>query len=168
MKISDKARKIISTIAPTLGKALGGPLGALAGNVIADALGGDDIEATLAKQDPAALAALRAAEQLFVAKMRELDIREEELDGIDRSSARDLAKLDMHPQVILSAVFVVGYFGLLLAWMGGALTLPETGHDLFVGLIAVLGAGVTQVLNFWFGSSHGSAQKNAYMKGAKP
>lgn len=169
MKLSDRARKIIGTIAPTLGKALGGPLGGLAGNVLAEALGGGDkIEEALAKQNPEALAALRAAEQAFTARMRELDISEQELDGADRASARELAKVDMTPQVVLSAVFVLGYFALLLGWMSGYIGIPIEGHDLFIGLIAVLGAGVTQVLNFWFGSSHGSAQKNTYMKGAKP
>lgn len=164
MKLSEKARKIIGAVAPGLGAALGGPLGGLAGNMIADALGGEgNVEKALLAQKPEILLALKAADQAFEARMEELQIDRERLYVGDVASAREMAKINMVPQIVLSALFVLGYFVLLLSWMLGDIAIPESGHDLFVGLIAVLGAAVTQILNFWFGSSHGSAVKNNAM-----
>ena len=88
LKISDKAKGVISTVAPTLGMALGGPLGGLAGNLIASALGSKDVEQVLLEQKPEALAALRQAEMDFELKLEELGVEKERISMADRVSAR--------------------------------------------------------------------------------
>lgn len=158
LKISDKAKNVISTIAPTLGAALGGPLGALAGNVLSAALGDGNVEQALLTQKPETLLALRAAEQEFLLKLEELGVEKERIAMADRASARDLAKVNMKPQMIISATFLGGYFLILILRMSGMF---EAQDDKVVdNLLTALTYGVPLILAFWFGSTAGSAVKS--------
>lgn len=162
MKLSEKVKDVISAVAPTVGLALGGPLGGLAGNVLAAMLGTNDpekIEDLIARQSPEALLALKKAEQDFLLKMKELGIQEEQLFVNDRTSARELAKVDMRPHVWLTALFLAGYFGLLYLFIAGEINVPPEYKDFSLALIGVITASVPQLMSFWFGSSHGSMQK---------
>jgi len=168
MKLSDKARQVIATVAPGLGAALGGPLGGLAGNMIADALGGaDQVEQALAAQKPETLLALKQAGQAFAERMRELDIDEERLEAGDRADARALAKVDMRPHIALTALFIAGYFGLLYLLLSGRVQIPPGLRDLCLALIGVITANVPTIMAFWFGSSHGSIQKTEILRQAQ-
>lgn len=166
LKISDKAKGVIGAIAPTLGAALGGPLGALAGNVISAALGGKDVETALIEQKPETLLALRKAEQDFVVKLEELGVERERISMADRASARDLAKVNMRPQTVISATFLGGYFLILGLRMAGVF---EAQEDRVVdNLLTALTYGVPLILAFWFGSTAGSATKSALLAASKP
>lgn len=166
LKISDKAKGVIGAIAPTLGAALGGPLGALAGNVISAALGGKDVEQALIEQKPETLLALRKAEQDFVVKLEELGVERERISMADRASARDLAKVNMKPQMLISATFLGGYFLILGLRMAGVF---ESQEDRVVdNLLTALTYGVPLILAFWFGSTAGSSTKSALLAASKP
>jgi len=56
----------------------------------------------------------------------------------------------MTAQVVLSGIFIVGYFFLLWQFMQGHVKVPPEYKDMFVTLIGVLTAGVGIVLSFWF------------------
>lgn len=166
LKISDKAKEVIGAVAPTLGAALGGPLGALAGNVISAALGGKDVETALVEQKPETLLALRKAEQDFVVKLEELGVERERISMADRASARDLAKINMKPQMVISATFLGGYFLILGLRMAGVF---EAQEDRVVdNLLTALTYGVPLILAFWFGSTAGSSTKSALLAASKP
>jgi len=47
----------------------------------------------------------------------------------DRVSARDMAKVNMKPQLWISAVFLGGYFGVLILRMIGVLVVSETDKE---------------------------------------
>lgn len=50
-------------------------------------------------------------------------------------------------RVILSSIVVLGFGGVLIAWM----IWPPTAHsDVLSALVGALGAGYLQVLNYWF------------------
>lgn len=168
LKISDKAKSVIATVAPTLGAALGGPLGGLAGNVLATAIGGKDLERALVEQQPETLLALRKAEQEFEMKLEELGVERERIAVADRTSARDLAKVNMKPQMVLSGVFLGGYFTLLLAMISGSVQVEGVAADQLPTLLGVLTAGVPSILAFWFGSTAGSAVKSELLAQSKP
>lgn len=166
MKLSEKVRGVISAVAPTVGLALGGPLGGLAGNVLAAALGTDDskkLENAIAIQNPETLLALKKAEQDFLIKLEELGIQEQQLVIQDRVDARSLAKVDMRPHVALTALFLVGYFGLLYLFVAGEVSVPFEYKEFFFALVGVITASIPQLMGFWFGSSHGSIQKTEMM-----
>lgn len=168
LKVSDKAKNVIATVAPTLGAALGGPLGALAGNVIAAALGGKDVEQALIEQKPETLLALRQAEQDFVVKLEELGVERDRISMADRASARELGKTNLKPQMYLSGLFIGGYFGIIVAVLLGSLQTDDAEREYMVALLGVLTAGIPQILAFWFGSTAGSAAKSALLYRAKP
>ena len=56
----------------------------------------------------------------------------------------------MTAQVVLSGLFITGYFFLLWQFMGGHVYVPADYKDMFVTLLGVLTAGVGMVLSFWF------------------
>jgi hypothetical protein len=166
LRISDKAKNVISAIAPTLGAALGGPLGGLAGNVISAALGGGDIDKAILAQNPETLLALRKAEQEFELKLQELGVEKERIAMADRVSARDMAKVNMKPQMVISACFLGGYFLVLVLRMGGVFDGKE--DKVVDSLLTALTYGVPLILAFWFGSTAGSAVKSQLLYQSKP
>lgn len=161
-------KTLLGQIAPTLATALGGPLAGAATSYLSNKLLGkpdgtqDDLAAIIQGATPEQLLAIKQADNEFKSKMAELGVKVQELDAGDRASARELASArGIVPQVSISLLFLGGYFGLMVAIIGGWAHIPTEYHDLSVTLIGVLTAGVPQVLNFWLGSSHGSQKKDA-------
>ena len=94
MSIFSKLKKIVGTVSPLLGGALGGPIGGLAGSMIQKALGVDSDEAALAilESDPDSLLKLRTVEADLEVRMAELGITEEQIHADDRDSARGIRR----------------------------------------------------------------------------
>ena len=170
LKLSDKAIATIKAVAPGLATALGGPLAGAAAGALVNALGGDEkaAEAALLTQSPETLLALRKAEQEFAVRMRDLDIEPERLAAADRASARDMAKVNMRPQMILSAVFVAGYFFIFWWLLFEDIELNIRQATMVNVLMGVLTAGVIKIMDFWFGSTAGSLAKSAMLANSKP
>lgn len=161
----DKVKGVIATVAPGLATALGGPLAGQAVAVITAALGlgpnEDEKAIQILSQSPDALLKLKLAELEFRRYMTEAGVKLEELDVQDRASARLLASArGMWPQVALSLLYSLGYFGVLIGLLSGHFHVYQEGHDLLLGLVGALSAGQVQVLNFWFGSTSGGARKD--------
>lgn len=163
LKLSEKAKGVIGAIAPTLGTALGGPLGGLAAQVLVGALGiePDKVDQMIAQQSPEIMQKLRVADQEFAVKMRELDLREEDLANQDRQGARELFRVNQSPQIILSAVFVLGYFVVLWAMLAGSVSILPDLKDVVLVLIGLITREFPTIMQFWFGSSTGSKIKDA-------
>jgi hypothetical protein len=165
MSLKSIASKILP-VAKVLGTALAGPAGPvvnMALSAVGAALGVEPtrpaIEAAL-ETDPEALVKLRTAEIAFDTRMAELKVDVFEIAAKDVQDARSMAKVNMWPQITLSVVFIVGYFGLVFGLISGNWAIPE-GSDgqIIAGLILVLTTGVTGIMGFWFGSSFGSKMK---------
>ena len=158
---SDKVKQIIATVAPTLGTALGGPFGALAGTALATALGGSDkaAEPAILSGNPEVLAKRKQAEFDFQAKLKELDIQEEQLHFTDIDSARkrEMTVRDYVPGILALAV-TVGFFGVLSYML--RFGKPVEGGDALLVMLGALGGAWGSVIAYYFGSSAGSAQKN--------
>lgn len=56
-------------------------------------------------------------------------------------------------QVILSIVFIAGYFIILKLFMTGDIRTPPEWKDVLTALISLLTAGVLLILQFWFSRS---------------
>jgi hypothetical protein len=157
-------------LAPTAATLLGGPLAGMAISAIGDALGLK--EATKEKitevlqsgtMTPEQLAALKTAEANLKIKLKELDIKVEEIHAQDRDSAR---KMQIQNRswipAVLTIVTVGGFFLLLVGSATGHYRLE--GSDIMMLLLGVLARETAGVYAYWFGSSSGSAQKTEMLK----
>jgi hypothetical protein len=159
-----KLPELLGRVAPTVATLLGGPLAGLAVEAVAEALGvskervEEVLTGTLGGEQ---IVQLKAAERAVALKLKELDIRAEELAVADRSSAREreVKRRDRTTPalawiVILS--FVVMAFGVLFGRITAESVLAGT-------VIGYLSAKAEQVLSYYFGSSRGSDDKNALL-----
>lgn len=159
-------KKLVGSVAPVLGTALGGPFGGLAGKFLADKLGvsQEELPVKVESADPQTMLAIKNSEQEFKKVMRELDIKEADLHAKDRQSARDMAKsTTLTPQIIQSVMYDIAF--IFVCWFvftsDGAFS--DTQERLLMFLLGILSAGLVQVNNFWFGSSSGSKEKTLIM-----
>jgi len=164
MKIGQRLKQIIGTVAPMLGTSLGGPLGGIAGNMLQKALGVDTEEAALQLIDTnptESLAKLRQAEVEF----KKLDIDLERINQQDRDSARQrqVAMKD-HTPTVLAFLLTAGFFGTLF-WML-KYGLPLEGRDVIMVMIGSLGTAWISAIVYYFGSSSGSAKKTEMLGNA--
>ena len=83
---------IIGAVAPTIGTALGGPMGSMASKMVADALGCEPtpkkIEQAVQAATPEQLAELKKIDAEFDVKMKELDVDLFALETADIQDAR--------------------------------------------------------------------------------
>lgn len=160
-------KSIVSTVAPWIGTALGGPLGGMAVSAIADAFGLSDrteetIKQALSGATPEQMLALKNADQAFALQMQELGFKQiKDLEAIaadDRKDARDMQKTTRSPiPAVLSVIITLGYFGILVGMMTGELKVADSQALLIMlGSLSTAWAGI---MGFWFGSTNGSAMK---------
>tara|TARA_R110002126_G_scaffold70280_1_gene177008 strand:+ start:2032 stop:2538 length:507 start_codon:yes stop_codon:yes gene_type:complete len=156
-------KSTLATVAPGLATALGGPLAGMAVKMATDALGIEPnesaLEAVLSSGDPEVLAKLKKVEGDFKVRMRELDIEEDRIAGKDRASARELFKVDKVPQIVLSFIFVSGYFTTLGMMMAGVWVITGEMRDVIILLLGLMTREIPTIMQFWFGSSSGSKDK---------
>ena len=158
-------KSVLKTVAPTVATALGGPLAGTAVMLISDALTGKtdtgigDIAKLVSSGDPEVLLKLKEAEGAFKVRMKELDVDIERVASDDRKSARarEVNVKDKAP-AILSAVSFAGFFGVLALMI--FVEVPASTKDPLLIMLGVLGAIVTGVTQYYFGSSAGSSKKN--------
>lgn len=162
---------VIGAVAPTIATALGGPLAGAAVGAVASALGlpadapQDQVAAAVAKADPAALLALKQAEQQFLADMKRLDVDVARLANEDRADARSReVQLGDRTPMILALVVTLGFFG-VLGWMLAS-GIPEHGGEALLVMLGALGTAWGAVVNYYFGSSAGSKDKSDAMAAA--
>jgi len=168
--------KLISTFAPALGTALGGPVGGMATKVLLNVFGlGDDatdsdIAKALNKASPDQLLALKQADYAFQAQMKELDVDLERIPSSDRDSARkrEAAVKDWMPR-ILAGLVVVGFLATVFLILSGyveGLKDPMTATTVGT-LIGYISSKADSIISYYFGSSAGSAAKNEMLAGKK-
>ena len=159
-------KSIVSTVAPIIGGTLGGPMAASAMRVVAAKLTGDEnateaeVEKAVLAATPAQLSGLQKADQEFKVEMAKLGFKEKELHAKDRHSAREMAKKNMWPQIILSSCYTVGYFLILTFLLLGEIKLSTSTGTLVTTLMGIMTSAQVQIMNFWFGSSAGSKDKD--------
>lgn len=159
---AELGKTIIRKGAPLLGGIIGGPGGAAIGGLVAKVFGGDPT-------DPADLMARVESDNDAMVKLAEIETTNEtrlaEIAFENTKSARDrevevtkaTGRMNW-PMYVLAGVIVIGFFvviGLLLA-----VSIPAGSKEIFLMLIGVLGAKFGDIVNYFFGSSKGSADKD--------
>ena len=161
-------KSIIRTVAPTIGAALGGPASGMAVKFLAETLLGDadasekQVADFVTGASHEQLVSLKQLDQEFAIRMRQLDIDVFQLEISDRQNARQLFRVNIWPQIVLSALFILGYFmvmGLLV--YHSDLEINDRVFGILNTVIGVLTAAIPMILQFWFGSSQGSKEKTS-------
>ena len=173
MNFGDNIKQIIATVAPTLGVAIGGPLGGAAGTFIANALGvkpGDDkaVSTAILGASPDTLLALKKADLEFQAHLEELGVQKEQLAYADTNSARqrEIAVKD-HTPAILAYLITMGFFGVLGFMMAHGIPMDSGGEALLV-MLGALGTAWAGVVGYYFGSSASSKNKDTLLFHSSP
>jgi hypothetical protein len=165
MSLLDQFGPLLGQVAPTIATALGGPLAGVAVKTLSNALFGHEngteqqISEAMATATPEQLSAIKKIDTDFKVQMKALDIDLERIAAGDRDSARQMnvANKDWVPKAL--AVFITfGFFGVLV-WML-VFGLPKTGTEALLMMIGSLGTAFGGVVQFYFGSSAGSKEKN--------
>ena len=153
-------KNVVGNLAPTLGSALAGPMGGMAGNLVAEVLGCDPepkkIEQAIQNATPEQLMGLKKAEKDFEIKMKELDVDIFAMETADIQDARKVFAKDWTPRIFgLVALFgFVGYIFLV------TLQPPDANSDTIVSLVlGYLGGLVSAIASFYFGASNKENEK---------
>lgn len=158
----------LRSVAPTVASALLGPLGGAAVAAIGGIFGIDkatvkDVQDAIegGTMTPEQVGKLRELELQFQAQERELGFKYADLEFRDRADARKTAV----DGGMLGHLFWLSMF-LLAVSLGSELYVLLNGYpddlpDVVVGRILGLFDAIAMLcLSYWFGTSHGSAQKN--------
>jgi hypothetical protein len=150
----DKIKGLVGELAPTLGAALGGPVGGAAASMLADVLGCDPtpqkLNKALSQATPEQLAEIKKAELDFEVRMKELEVDVFALETKDIQHARESFSEDWTARAIaLVSVLLFGGYVFLVTLQ------PADENDLNVVnlVLGYLGGIVSSVVSFYFGAS---------------
>lgn len=150
----DLIKNVVGAVAPTLGTALGGPLGGAAASMLSEALGCENNEKAITKAvqnaTPEQLAQIKKAELDFEARMKELDVDLFALETKDKQNARFHFAKDWTAKLIglIMVIFFCSYIAMV------TLMPPEQNSMELINLVlGYLGGLVSAVISFYFGAS---------------
>ena len=146
---------IIGAVAPTLGTALGGPMGGMAAKMISEVLGvpnnSKSINQAMAVATPEQMLQLKQAEQAFEVQMKELEVDVFSLEVEDKQDARGKFSKDWTARIMGIAV-VGGFMGYIFLV---TLQPPEQNSEALINLVlGYLGGLASAVISFYFGASN--------------
>lgn len=161
-------KETLGAIAPTIAAAIGGPFAGVAVRMATEALGVSNDENALqeavASGNPDVMVKLKQVDADFKIKMRELDVKETEIRVDNTKSARALFSINKWPQIVLSCVFITGYFGVIIYLFKYGISLDADTKSILTLLLGLLTREIPTIMQFWFGSSVGSKDKDAIKK----
>lgn len=169
-------KKILGTVAPWIGATIGSPLGGMAVEAAANALGLSDKTVDSVKQaimgaTPEQMLALKSADQSFALQMQALGFKQisdmEALAAGDRKDARLLQATAPSFVPALLTCFVVGAFTTTLILLL-KFDVPATNRDVVVYMIGQLSGGFTSALAFWLGTTRDSNRKTELLSNPIP
>ena len=148
-------KNIIGAVAPTIGTALGGPMGNMAANMVADALGCEPtpkkLEKAIQAATPEQLAEIKKLDTDFEIKMKELDVDLYEFETKDIQDARSKFSKDWTSRVI-GVTVVGGFMGYIFLV---TLQPPEQNSEALINLVlGYLGGLASAIISFYFGASN--------------
>lgn len=169
-------KDIVRTVAPWIGTALGGPLGGMAVEAAASALGlsdktTDGLKAAISGATPEQMLALKTADQNFSLQMQALGFKQvADLESIAAGDRRDARAMQSAQRSIVPAVLSIGvtggYFGILYGMLNESLTVSDSQALLI--MLGSLGTAWGMVMAFWFGTTADSGRKTEMLANSAP
>jgi hypothetical protein len=151
----DQLKKLVTTVAPALGSALGSPLGGAAIGMIAEKLGVPNnkqaVEKAIRQATPDEMLKLKEADNEFEIKMKELDVDVFRLETEDIQDARKNFSNDWTSK-LLGFITLGGFMGYIFLV---TLQPPEQNSEALINLVlGYLGGLASAVISFYFGASN--------------
>tara|TARA_R100001126_G_C4818886_1_gene145685 strand:+ start:127 stop:606 length:480 start_codon:yes stop_codon:yes gene_type:complete len=148
-------KNLLGAVAPTLGTALGGPMGGMAANVISEVLGVPNnpkaIEKGIADATPEQLAEIKKAELAFEAEMKKLEVDVFALEAQEKQDARRHFSKDWTARIIGVGI-IGGFLGYIFLV---TLQPPEQNSEALINLVlGYLGGLASAIISFYFGASN--------------
>tara|TARA_R100001082_G_scaffold19983_1_gene9741 strand:- start:4565 stop:5044 length:480 start_codon:yes stop_codon:yes gene_type:complete len=148
-------KNLLGAVAPTLGTALGGPMGGMAANMISEVLGVPNnpkaIEKGIADATPEQLAEIKKAELSFEAEMKKLEVDVFALEAQEKQDARRHFSKDWTARIIGIAT-IGGFLGYIFLV---TLQPPEQNSEALINLVlGYLGGLASAIISFYFGASN--------------
>lgn len=172
---------VVAKLAPSVAASLGGPLAGSAVAALEGALGltpagtPDDrqnaVAVALSGATPDQLLAIKKADQEYAVQMATLGFKNvsdlESLATGDRDSARkrEIAVKDNTPKILAYAI-TMGFFAVLAVLMFG--NVPAGSKEILYIMLGTLGTAWIGVINYYFGSTSGSAEKTKLLAASTP
>jgi len=161
LNLLKNVKNIIGAVAPTIGTALGGPMGSMAANMVAEALGCEPepkkIEAAVQAATPEQLAELKKIDKDFEVRMKELDVDLYALETQDIQDARGKFSKDWTSRIMGMSV-VGGFMGYIFLV---TLQPPEQNSEALINLVlGYLGGLASAVISFYFGASNSKGKED--------
>lgn len=161
-------RKTLGAIAPLAGTMIGGPFGAIAGKALGSIFGhpedGDvptpsEMAEYIEKATPEQIVELKKLDGKLRIKMKELEIKEDQLSYDDTADARamNVANKSKYPP-ILTTILLVGFFASLAGLM--FIQIPKANEAVIYVMVGTLGTMAIAAVQFWVGTTKGSSDKN--------
>jgi hypothetical protein len=153
--MKDMLKGLIGAVAPTIGTALGGPMGGMAAKMISEVLGVPNtpkaIDKAIQEATPEQMLELKKAEQAFEVQMKELEVDVFALETADIQDARGKFSKDWTARIIGVAV-VGGFMGYIFLV---TLQPPEQNSEALINLVlGYLGGLASSIISFYFGASN--------------
>jgi len=154
MKIGGILKSVVGAVAPTLGTALGGPMGGMAAKMISEVMGVPNtpkaIDKAIQEATPEQLLELKKAEQAFEIQMKELKVDVFKLETADIQDARGKFSKDWTAR-IMGIVVVGGFMGYIFLV---TIQPPEQNSEALINLVlGYLGGLASAIISFYFGAS---------------
>ena len=147
----DAIKGLVGAVAPTIGSAIGGPVGAGAGKILAQVLGvpaePQAVQKALSEASPEQLAEIKKADLAYKTRLAELEVDIFELETADIQDARKSG--DWTPKVLAMLAFL--FFG---GYVSMVTLMPEQNEAIVNLVLGYLGGIVSAVVSFYFGASH--------------
>ena len=148
-------KNLLGAVAPTLGTALGGPMGGMAANMNSDVLGVPNnpkaIEKGIADATPEQLAEIKKAELSFEAEMKKLEVDVFALEAQEKQDARRHFSKDWTARIIGVGI-IGGFLGYIFLV---TLQPPEQNSEALINLVlGYLGGLASAIISFYFGASN--------------
>ena len=148
-------KNVVGAVAPTLGSALGGTMGDMDMNMIAEKLGVPNnpkaVEKAIENATPEQMIEIKKAEQAFDLQMKELDVDVFKMEVADGQDARKHFSKDWTARIMGIAV-IGGFLGYIFLV---TIQPPEQNSEALINLVlGYLGGLASAVISFYFGASN--------------
>lgn len=167
---------VLRTVAPWIATAVGGPLGGMAVEAAANALGLSDktveaVKSAIGGATPEQMLALKNADHEFALRMQELGFKNvADLEAIaagDRASARgmQIANKSFMPAVITAGILTSFIVTLLVMFF---VPIPLGNRDMIIYMVGQLSGFAGSAVAFWLGTTRQSEDKTRMLAMAPP